>query len=52
KPVSRNARCGNGFGGQTCLGSRYGNCCSQYSYCGTGRDYCKAGCQSPFGICD
>jgi chitinase len=22
------------------------NCCSQYGYCGTGGDYCGAGCQS------
>jgi hypothetical protein len=27
--VSTNARCGPAFGGKTCLGSRWGNCCSQ-----------------------
>jgi hypothetical protein len=32
QPVSKNARCGAGFGGQTCQGSRWGNCCSQYFY--------------------
>jgi hypothetical protein len=30
--VSTNARCGKDGNGQTCLGSRWGNCCSQYSY--------------------
>ena len=30
--VSKNARCGSNFGSQTCKGSNYGNCCSQYSY--------------------
>jgi hypothetical protein len=30
--VSTNARCGKGFTGFTCSGSRFGNCCSQYSY--------------------
>jgi hypothetical protein len=32
QPVSKNARCGAGFGGQTCEGSRWGNCCSKYFY--------------------
>jgi hypothetical protein len=30
--VSKNARCGPQFGGQTCLSSQWGDCCSQYSY--------------------
>ena len=32
KRVTTNARCGKDGNGQTCLGSRWGNCCSQYSY--------------------
>jgi hypothetical protein len=32
QPISKNARCGAGFGGQTCQGSKWGNCCSQYFY--------------------
>lgn len=31
-PVSNNGRCGALYGGQTCQGSSYGNCCSQYNY--------------------
>jgi hypothetical protein len=34
--ISTNGRCGSAYdaspGGMTCLGSKYGNCCSQYSY--------------------
>ncbi|KAH7356170.1 hypothetical protein BKA66DRAFT_400422, partial [Pyrenochaeta sp. MPI-SDFR-AT-0127] len=54
KPVSRNARCGKGFGGQTCQGSKWGNCCSQYGYCGSTRDYCDVAnkCQKDFGTCN
>jgi len=29
-----------------------GNCCSQYGYCGTDSQYCGAGCQSAFGLCN
>ena len=28
--VSEDGRCGPQHGGQTCAGSRFGNCCSQY----------------------
>ncbi|KAI3444013.1 hypothetical protein Pfo_000678 [Paulownia fortunei] len=35
--------------GQNC-GCASGLCCSQYGYCGTGNDYCGAGCQA--GPCD
>jgi hypothetical protein len=31
-PLSTDSRCGPAFGGQTCKGSRYGDCCSQYFY--------------------
>ncbi|KAL3716212.1 endochitinase EP3-like [Eucalyptus grandis] len=34
---------------QNC-GCAAGLCCSQYGYCGTGRDYCGVGCQA--GPCD
>ena len=36
----------------TCQGSTYGNCCSQYGYCGNTSDYCGAGCQAGFGTCE
>jgi hypothetical protein len=35
----------------TCQGSIFGNCCSQYGWCGSTVDYCGAGCQSNFGTC-
>ncbi|OAL55211.1 hypothetical protein IQ07DRAFT_498807, partial [Pyrenochaeta sp. DS3sAY3a] len=40
--VSKDARCGPSFGGRTCLGSEWGDCCSQYSYCGSTLAYCEA----------
>ncbi|KAH7357374.1 hypothetical protein BKA66DRAFT_595571 [Pyrenochaeta sp. MPI-SDFR-AT-0127] len=52
--VSSNARCGNAYGatgGMTCLGSQWGSCCSQYSYCGESDAYCATGCQAGFGRC-
>ncbi|KAF2850787.1 carbohydrate-binding module family 18 protein, partial [Plenodomus tracheiphilus IPT5] len=50
-PISQNARCGASFGGQTCQGSKYGNCCSNHNYCGSSDDHCKIGCQASFGTC-
>ncbi|GAW22409.1 hypothetical protein ANO14919_119460 [Xylariales sp. No.14919] len=44
--VSIDGTCGNGF---TCDGSDYGNCCSQYGFCGSTDDYCLTGCQPAFG---
>ncbi|KAF2844923.1 carbohydrate-binding module family 18 protein, partial [Plenodomus tracheiphilus IPT5] len=39
--LSKNARCGAGFDGQTCTGSRYEDCCSRYFYCGSTNDDCR-----------
>ncbi|KAM7204032.1 hypothetical protein V8F20_003730 [Naviculisporaceae sp. PSN 640] len=49
--LTTDGSCGNGF---TCRGSRFGNCCSKYNFCGVGDDYCKVanGCQAGFGLCD
>ncbi|KAJ2980481.1 hypothetical protein NUW58_g6933 [Xylaria curta] len=44
--VSIEGNCGNGY---TCDGSEFGNCCSQYGFCGSNDDYCLAGCQPAFG---
>ncbi|KAF2834020.1 hypothetical protein CC86DRAFT_278769, partial [Ophiobolus disseminans] len=53
--VSTNARCGYEYdakpGGMTCLGSKWGNCCSQFSYCGSTDAYCGKGCQDKYGNC-
>ncbi|CZR62986.1 uncharacterized protein PAC_12883 [Phialocephala subalpina] len=45
---TQNGYCANGV---TCLGWPLGQCCSQYSSCGSSADYCGLGCQSEFGIC-
>jgi hypothetical protein len=34
----------------TCKGSRWGECCSQWGYCGKSKLHCDY-CQSPFGVC-
>ncbi|KAH7088454.1 hypothetical protein FB567DRAFT_579320 [Paraphoma chrysanthemicola] len=49
--ISPNGLCGvtTGF---TCGGSNFGNCCSEYNYCGSTPAYCSGGCQSEFGDCD
>ncbi|KAF2877526.1 hypothetical protein BDV95DRAFT_150887 [Massariosphaeria phaeospora] len=46
--ISRDARCGPGY---TCKGSKFGDCCSQYGWCGRTKDYCGNGCQLAFGTC-
>ncbi|KAF2743395.1 carbohydrate-binding module family 18 protein [Sporormia fimetaria CBS 119925] len=46
--ISKNGQCGNGV---TCLGSSFGDCCSQYGYCGRTKDYCGKGCNPLFGTC-
>jgi peptidoglycan/xylan/chitin deacetylase (PgdA/CDA1 family) len=51
KPVSTDGSCGS-QGGKTCAGSSFGNCCSQYGWCGSSADHCGAGCNSPFGTCN
>jgi hypothetical protein len=50
KKVTVDATCG-GTNQYTCLGSSFGNCCSQNGYCGSTTDYCGTGCQSGFGNC-
>ncbi|KAL2068366.1 hypothetical protein VTL71DRAFT_16464 [Oculimacula yallundae] len=35
----------------TCLASGYGNCCSQYNWCGATADHCGTACQKGFGTC-
>ncbi|OAF62148.1 hypothetical protein VC83_01438 [Pseudogymnoascus destructans] len=37
---------------QICLGTAFGDCCSEYGYCGDTSGHCGAGCQSDFGTCD
>ncbi|CAK7210105.1 hypothetical protein SCUCBS95973_000679 [Sporothrix curviconia] len=44
-----NATCG---GTLTCIGSVFGDCCSQHNFCGSTDDYCGSGCLPAFGNCD
>lgn len=48
--VSPDGSCG-GASKYTCQGSSYGDCCSQYGWCGSSDGHCKAGCQNAFGTC-
>lgn len=46
--VSVDGSCGNGV---TCQGSQFGDCCSEYFFCGRTNAYCGAGCNPLFGSC-
>ncbi|KAF2747718.1 carbohydrate-binding module family 18 protein [Sporormia fimetaria CBS 119925] len=46
--ISPNGQCGNAT---TCAGSSFGNCCSEFYYCGSGAAYCGTGCRTGFGTC-
>lgn len=48
--ISTDQTCG-GTTSNTCQGSTYGNCCSQYGYCGSTNEFCGTGCQGGFGTC-
>ncbi|KAH7328385.1 glycosyl hydrolase family 61-domain-containing protein [Stachybotrys elegans] len=48
--VSEDGQCG-GETGQTCEGSRFGDCCSRKGRCGRKTRHCTCGCQSAFGLC-
>lgn len=50
--LSTTGRCGTQFGGLTCHGSTFGDCCSTYNYCGSSANHCSTGCQSNFGTCN
>ncbi|KAF7884612.1 uncharacterized protein EAF02_004948 [Botrytis sinoallii] len=51
--VSSNGGCGSDYNNWTCAGSTFGNCCSQYGFCGSSNTYCDvgSGCQTAFGEC-
>ncbi|KAF2261285.1 hypothetical protein CC78DRAFT_561824 [Lojkania enalia] len=46
--ISLNGQCGNVT---TCAGSGFGNCCSEWYFCGNSNEYCGTGCRSAFGNC-
>ncbi|KAI2789285.1 hypothetical protein POX_e07315 [Penicillium oxalicum] len=49
--VSTNGVCGAYNGTATCAGSSFGNCCSQFGWCGSDTAHCGSGCQSNYGNC-
>lgn len=49
--VSTDGSCGPQGKNQICSGSTFGNCCSQYGWCGKSTDHCGTGCNSLFGTC-
>ncbi|CAO2648425.1 Nn.00g076920.m01.CDS01 [Neocucurbitaria sp. VM-36] len=50
RAVSTDGTCA-GTQGYTCQGSSFGNCCSQYGWCGSSTAHCGTGCNSAFGTC-
>ncbi|CBX96933.1 hypothetical protein LEMA_P100640.1 [Plenodomus lingam JN3] len=50
RAVSTDGSCG-GANQFTCQGSSFGNCCSQYGWCGSSAAHCGASCNSAFGTC-
>ncbi|TDZ49968.1 Lectin-B [Colletotrichum trifolii] len=50
KSVSTDGLCG-GTKGQTCQGSTFGDCCSEWGYCGSSSGHCSGKCQTSFGTC-
>ncbi|RAL01302.1 chitin deacetylase CDA6 [Aspergillus ibericus CBS 121593] len=48
KAISVDGMCGTQT---TCLGSRFGPCCSSTGFCGNMSSFCGAGCQSDSGYC-
>ena len=48
--VSSDGACG-ATANETCQGSTFGNCCSQYGWCGSTSAYCGTGCQAAYGTC-
>lgn len=48
--ISTNGICSEG---KTCLGSKFGSCCSKHDYCGSTQGHCSAssGCQLSYGTC-
>ncbi|CZT14620.1 related to VPS62 Vacuolar Protein Sorting [Ramularia collo-cygni] len=50
RTASLDGRCG-GNSAQTCKGSRFGQCCSIYGWCGSGDDFCDEACDPLAGEC-
>ncbi|KAG8673282.1 hypothetical protein FPOAC2_06725 [Fusarium poae] len=49
--TTKDGTCGT-KNGLKCTGSKWGNCCSFYNFCGSTSGYCDGGCQSKYGECN
>ncbi|KAL6915996.1 hypothetical protein ACHAP8_006411 [Fusarium lateritium] len=49
--TTKDGTCGT-KNGLKCTGSKWGNCCSYYNFCGSTSGYCDGGCQSKYGECN
>jgi hypothetical protein len=49
--IAKDGACGAKVG-LTCLGSTFGNCCSQWNFCGASDIHCGVGCQAEYGDCN
>ncbi|OHW97433.1 LysM domain-containing protein [Colletotrichum incanum] len=50
KTPSTDGSC-SGTQGFTCLGADFGDCCSEYGWCGSSDGHCGPGCLAEFGQC-
>ncbi|KAI6902254.1 putative ferulic acid esterase [Hortaea werneckii] len=50
--VSDDGTCGPENEDKTCQGSGFGDCCSEYGFCGSTDFYCDTGCLVGYGKCD
>ncbi|KAI7493155.1 carbohydrate esterase family 1 protein, partial [Hortaea werneckii] len=50
--VSEDGTCGLENDGRTCEGSGFGDCCSEYGFCGSTDFYCDTGCLVGYGRCN
>ncbi|KAI7283080.1 hypothetical protein KC345_g3140 [Hortaea werneckii] len=50
-PVSEDGLCGPDNDDTICAGSGFGDCCSQYGFCGGTDGFCGEGCQPDYGTC-
>ena len=48
--VSQDGQCG-AESRLTCIGSDYGECCSEHGWCGNSSEHCGPGCQLSYGFC-
>ncbi|KAI6845208.1 hypothetical protein KC327_g7703 [Hortaea werneckii] len=50
-PVSEDGLCGPDNDDTICAGSGFGDCCSEYGFCGGTDGFCGEGCQPDYGTC-